>query len=85
MGHKRRFTPTHLPAKLLQIRRAHGLSQTEMVKVLEFKVTSARISEFENGRREPNLIVLLTYARAANVAVDVLIDDKLKLPKLRTK
>ena len=82
MGHKRRFTPRHLPAKLLQIRQARGLSQTEMVKLLEFKVTPARISEYEHGVREPNLIVLLSYARAARVSVDVLIDDNLKL---RTK
>jgi transcriptional regulator with XRE-family HTH domain len=80
MGHKRRFQPKYLPAKLLAIRKALGKSQTEMVKVLEFKVTSARISEYEHGRREPNLIVLLTYARAAKVRVELLIDDSLSLP-----
>jgi transcriptional regulator with XRE-family HTH domain len=84
MGHKRRYQPKHLPAKLLGIRKALGVSQTEMVRVLEFKVTPARISEYEHGVREPNLIVLLCYARAANVVVDVLIDDALKLPKKRS-
>lgn len=82
MGHKRRFKPKYLPVKLLAIRNALGLSQTEMVKLLEFRVTPARISEYEHGIREPNLIVLLSYARAAKVVVDVLVDDKLKLPKL---
>jgi transcriptional regulator with XRE-family HTH domain len=85
MGHKRRYKPKHLPAKLFAIRQKLGASQTEMVKFLEFKVTPARISEYEHGVREPNLIDLLSYARVAGVYVDVLIDDKLRLPKLSTK
>jgi hypothetical protein len=36
---------------------------------------------FELGEREPSLIVLLRYARAAGVSTDVLIDDELDLPK----
>jgi len=39
-----------------------------------------RISEFELGKGEPSLIILLEYARVAGVCVDVLIDDKLDLP-----
>jgi hypothetical protein len=39
------------------------------------------ISGYELGTREPPLPVLLRYAEAAGVYVDVLIDDKLKLPK----
>jgi len=85
MGHGRRAKPKHLAAKLLAIRKALGLSQSEMVARLEFKVTGARISEYEHGSHEPNLIVLLSYARVAGVYVDVLIDDKLRLPKLRAK
>jgi transcriptional regulator with XRE-family HTH domain len=38
------------------------------------------VSQFENGRREPSLLVLLRYARAANVSVEALIDDELDLP-----
>jgi transcriptional regulator with XRE-family HTH domain len=38
------------------------------------------ISAFELGTREPPLPVLLEYARAAGVWVDVLIDDDLELP-----
>ena len=37
-------------------------------------------SEFETGKREPSLIMLLQYARAANVSTDVLINDDLDLP-----
>ena len=50
--------------------------------VLDYK----RISEFELGKNEPPLAVLLAYARVAGVCVDVLIDDDLDLPaKLPSK
>jgi transcriptional regulator with XRE-family HTH domain len=39
-----------------------------------------RISEYELGKNEPPLAVLLSYARAVNVSTDVLIDDRLDLP-----
>ena len=76
---KPRPKPKHLAAKLLAIRQALGLSQSEMVARLEFKVSTARISEYEHGTREPNLIVLLTYSRAGRVKVENLIDDDLDL------
>lgn len=38
------------------------------------------IGLYETGTREPPLKVLLRYARAAGVCVDVLIDDDLDLP-----
>jgi hypothetical protein len=43
-------------------------------------VTYHRVSEYESGRRDPNLMVLLRYARLANVSVESLIDDELELP-----
>lgn len=79
MGHKKPGKPKHLPAKLLAIRQALGVSQSEMVKFLDFKVTSARVSEYERGARQPNLIVLLRYAKIVNVSVDTLIDDAVEL------
>ncbi len=39
-----------------------------------------RISDYEHGKREPPLPVLLQYARLAGVHVDKLIDDELDLP-----
>jgi transcriptional regulator with XRE-family HTH domain len=38
------------------------------------------ISKYERGVREPSLIVILRYARAAGVCLDVLVDDDLNLP-----
>jgi transcriptional regulator with XRE-family HTH domain len=46
-----------------------------MVRLLNFQVTSARVSEYEKGIREPNLLVLLAYARAAGISVEEIIDD----------
>ena len=82
MGKRARMRPNHLPEKLLQIREALGLSQSEMLRRLgyEAEMAAARISEFELGKNEPPLPVLLAYARAANVIADVLIDDELDLP-----
>jgi transcriptional regulator with XRE-family HTH domain len=88
MGKRPRMRPARLPAKLRQVREALGLSQSEMVRRLGFdaEMVAARISEFELGKNEPPLPVLLEYARAANVSTDVLIDDELDLPaKLKRK
>jgi transcriptional regulator with XRE-family HTH domain len=82
MGKRARMRPSRLPAKLQQIRETLGLSQSEMLRRLGYEadMVAARISEFELGKNEPPLPVLLEYARAANVSTDVLIDDKLDLP-----
>ena len=82
MGKRARMRPNRLAEKLLQIREALGLSQSEMLWRLgyEAEMVAARISEFELGKNEPPLPVLLAYARAANVIADVLIDDELDLP-----
>ena len=71
-----------LAEKLLQVRLALGLSQTEMVKRLgvEDMIVYNRISDYELGKREPPLPILLRYARAAGVSVEALIDDELNLP-----
>ena len=80
MGGKARQKPKRLAEKLLQIRLALGLSQNEMINRLGAELTQNRISEYELGRGEPSLLVLLAYARAAGVSTDVLIDDELDLP-----
>jgi transcriptional regulator with XRE-family HTH domain len=83
MGGRARQRPERLAEKLLQIRTALGLSQTGMLKLLQLEETISykKISDFERGNREPTLLIILQYARAANVSTDVLIDDDLNLPK----
>jgi transcriptional regulator with XRE-family HTH domain len=81
MGRTARRKPARLGGKLLQIRNALGLSQNELIRLLGFKeLVQGTISAYESGGREPSLLVLLAYARAANVAVEALIDDELDLP-----
>ena len=71
-----------LPAKLLRIREALGFTQGELVEKLKMpdSITQPHISSWEKGKREPDLLSLLAYARAAGICVEVLIDDKLDLP-----
>ncbi|MDQ5835750.1 MAG: helix-turn-helix domain-containing protein [Acidobacteriota bacterium] len=88
MGKKARQKPKRLAEKLVQIRTALGLSQSEMLRRLEAEdeIDYTAISKYELGRNEPSLIILLRYARVANVSTDVLIDDELNLPeKLPTR
>lgn len=82
MGTKARLRQEHLAEKLLRIRNAFGVSQTEMLRRLgvEDLITYHQISRYETGKREPPLKVLLAYARVAGVCLDMLIDDALDLP-----
>jgi len=79
MGKQARPRPRYLAAKLLAIRQGLGLSQSEMVRLLGPRLSSARVSEYEAGRREPNLLTILAYARAARVPVEKIIDDELTI------
>lgn len=83
MGVNARQRPERLAEKLLQIRTALGLSQSELLKRLglEDTISYKKISDYERGQREPSLVILLQYARAAGVSTDVLIDDELDLPE----
>ena len=82
MGKGASLKPKRLPEKLAQIRAAFGLSQSELISRLGFTTVLIReeVSAFERGRRQPPLTVLLEYARAAGVYVDMLIDDDVDLP-----
>ena len=82
MGKAPRPKPHRLAEKLLAIRTTLGLSQNGMLRQIGLADEFGRnyISAFELGEREPPLPVLLEYAKAANVFVEVLIDDELDLP-----
>lgn len=80
MARGARLKPERLAEKLVQIRTMLGLSQNELIKRLDVDLTQNRISEYETGKGEPPLPVLLQYARAVGVSTDVLIDDELDLP-----
>jgi transcriptional regulator with XRE-family HTH domain len=82
MGTRQRHRPDRLAEKLLQIRSALGLSQNEMISRMSVGdyVSQRTLSEFELGKREPPLRLLLQYARVANVYLEALADDELDLP-----
>ena len=79
---RERHIPERLAEKLLHIRSALGLSQSEMLRRLGSpeKLQQSSISGYERGVREPPLLIVLAYARAANVYADVLLDDEFDLP-----
>lgn len=71
--------PIHLPAKLRAVRQQLRLSQTGMMRRLNIKCCYTRISEYERGKRMPNILVLLDYARLCGVHIDDLVDDEIEL------
>lgn len=77
--HRPRLKPKRLAAKLLQIRQRLGLSQSQLVRRLNVDIDYCRISEYEHDRREPNLMVLLAYARVAKVRLEKIVDDELDI------
>jgi len=88
MGRRPRPRAERLNEKIRQIREAYGWTQPEFIRRLglEGELTQSDIQAFERDpgdrwSREPALPHLLRYARVAGVAVDVLIDDELDLPK----
>jgi transcriptional regulator with XRE-family HTH domain len=82
MGRAARLRSERLAEKLRQVRMALGLSQNELIRQLELEdvIYQSNVSGYESGEREPPLPIILKYARAAGVYVDVLIDDELDLP-----
>lgn len=88
MGEKARPRPARLAEKLKEIRLRidDGLTQVEMIKRLGFteeELPQDRISKFERGTMEPNLIVLLAYSDAANLYLEAICRDDRDLPQGR--
>jgi len=77
-GSRKRPVPRLLAKKLKLIRTRLGVGQAGMARLLS-KTPSppdgGTISRLESGEREPNLFVLLEYARLAKVNAQILIDD----------
>jgi transcriptional regulator with XRE-family HTH domain len=82
MEQRRRIRPANLAKKLRQIRLVLGLSQSELLRRLDAEelMHYGRISDYELGKREPALWILLAYARLAGIHLEYLVDDNLSLP-----
>lgn len=88
MGRRQRPRPARLASKLLQIRLGLGLTQQQMLEVLDYRQSPlfiGHISQFESDKREPPLPLLLQYAKVAGVTLEVLVDDDLDLPKMKER
>jgi hypothetical protein len=89
MGRRRRETQELLSKKLLAIREFVGQGQVEMASSLKseipprngrsYSIQGGSISKYENGRRQPNLIVLLAYAHLGKVHLELLVDNRFTL------
>lgn len=87
MGRSSRPQPKRLGEKLRQIRAAMDLTLEQMIERLDYKdspIYQTNISAMERGEREPPLALLLAYARLAGMSTDVLIDDRMELPRKLT-
>ena len=82
MGRAKRLRTKHLAKKLVHVRKSLGLSQNGLIRAMGLVevIYQANVSEYETGKREPPLPILLRYARVAGVSTDLLIDDTLELP-----
>jgi len=75
--------PRRLAEKLLQIRQSLGLSQSEMIKQMGVghMIHYPNISKYELDKNEPPLMILLAYAKLAQVHLEVIVDDNVDLPR----
>jgi len=64
VGQRGRKKPKRLGEKLLAIRFKLEVSQSQLAKLLEFDKGVARISEYERGNREPDLMNVAEILRA---------------------
>jgi len=90
-----RNRPQLLQNKLLAIREFLNASQVEMASKLQseilayakrhYPIKPGRTSEYENGRREPNLFVLMAYGRLAKLHLQSLADDEVTLETFRSR
>jgi transcriptional regulator with XRE-family HTH domain len=83
MGRRGRYIPKRLPVKLVQVRKSLGLTQQQLLDLLDLpnEIQQSSISQYERGQIEPPIFVLLRYAEMANVWLEVLLRDNLDLPE----
>ena len=77
-----KYIPKRLGFKLRQIRMALGLTQEEMLKLLDLPsvITQSTLSAYERNAKLPPYFVLARYGDVANIWIDVLVRDALDLP-----
>lgn len=79
---KAHHPPQLMPEKLLLIREYLNVSQSVMAELLELSKTRC-ISVYENGVREPDLVVTLAYSRLGKVSMASVVDDEISVAAFR--
>ena|SRR5690349_17708016 len=89
----RRGTQELLPDKLFAIRDFLGFSEIEVAESITtdihshidgpFNLRPAKVSAYEDGRLEPNLLVLVAYARLGKVHLELIADDRFTMREFR--
>ena len=47
----------------------------------ERAIHSGYVADYESGKREPSLLVILAYAKTVTISTDALINDEMELPR----
>jgi hypothetical protein len=81
MGHHR-LRPKLMPEKLLLIRQHLNASQVAMQQMLNLP-KAGRVSQYENGVREPSLMVTLAYGYLGKVSMASIVDDDVSIKEFR--
>src|SRR3954463_15230097 len=91
----RRNTSPLLPKKLLALRKFLTVGEVELAASLSSDIASSsqsgrpynikpdRISQYEEGLFEPNLLVLVAYARLAKIHLELIADDRFTIQEFR--
>jgi DNA-binding XRE family transcriptional regulator len=72
-----------MPEKLLLIREYLSVSQPAMAQLLDLRKTGWRVSKYENGVHEPDLMVTLAYCRLGRVSMASVVDDEISVNEFR--
>lgn len=82
-----------LPKKLLAVRTFLTVGEVELAASLSsdirsqsgkpYNIKPGRISEYEQGLFEPNLLVLVAYARLGKVHLELVADDRFTLQEFQ--
>lgn len=51
----------------------------------QYQIEPGRVSEYEKGKREPNLFVLIAYVRLAHLHMESVVDDGVIIDQFRTR
>lgn len=84
MGRGKRTQPKRLKEKLRAIRFRMGMTLIELAESLKSHAPNefadaSYISQYEKGKREPSLPILLAYSRMTGISINLLVDDGLSL------